>query len=606
MTPAQRRRAGIATVLAAALGIYLIAPAFTAVHVEGFSAQIQSIALALGSVGIERHDTYQPALTEFIFYTRQGVSELLFLINRIFGYRGDAGFRALTVASLLAVLAASVRFAKVWGKADARLALAALLLTPGLIETGFFFNDNIVSAAFACAAMAALLPGAAVARYGSSGMLLGMAILCRLDAVFVLPFIVGLAASDAVSPRQLMRRGIAFAAGALLVGGLAAAYFGAMPLDALHIAREFSQLSKRWSGGMRFDSACYFIGVVMPLPVLIGVATVLRREALGRRFLYAATMVLYPLLFTLYAMNGGNEIRYLLPLLAPVIALHGAQGLRWLLHSLRDRAAAARWLAGAWIVLLAGAFLLPPSFIAVRDGPRALTGRLYMPFIWWRWQQASGQTMERVASVVAEAEAGAAPQSLLISTHWSDDFYLKLRLMEAGYADTPIASRYPDCGGFTIYRRGAHEILQVRLHNHWQIAPYQPQVVSALILTRAFACPVIRQQQRAIVSTYGDEFSTLNPRIFGMQESGYSQPLALPLIRDELRIFKHRLDGWNDDSCCVKKEGLFAWSHLERAELDAMLAAAAAIAGEAARSAGSTPESMYEGMHRRLQSRIRR
>ncbi|AMO24435.1 hypothetical protein GCM10027034_12990 [Ramlibacter solisilvae] len=584
------------TIVLATLGLYLIAPAFTAVHPEGFSAQIQSIALAMGSFGIERHDSYQPALTEFIFYTRQGVSGLLHAIDRFFGVGGDAGFRILNIASLLIVLASSVRFARDRGRADMRLALACLLLTPGIVETAFFFNDNIVSAAFACLAMAVAGPRTSVLRYGASGTLFGMAILCRLDAVFALPFIAGLAFHDSPSIPHLARRAVAFSAGLLLLLGAFFLLTGASMFDAIRIAQEFSQLSKRWMASIYVMPAIYFFGILTPLHMIIGAIPDLRDLIRGQRFWYPLTLVAYPVLLTIYAMNTGHQIRYMFPLLAPVICLHAERGLRWMLDHRKANTGIAPRVRWVWIALLLYALMFPPTAVILRDGPQAMTGRLYMPIVAWRWQDATKQSMQRVDALVSQLVVSERP--LVISAHYNDDFYLKLRLMEAGYVDTPVARRYPACGGFTIYTRGTHEILHIRLNNNWQLSSLDQDIVSALVLTRAFECPVIREQRMAIVSRFGAHFSALDWRRFGINEPSFAQPLAMPFAED------YGLALVLGSDCCTRSVGLFSWAELDRGQLDALLAGAHATAASAARTAKTSPEALYSELHARVQSRI--
>lgn len=583
------------TVLLVVFGIYLSLPVFNAVHLEGFSAQIQSIALALGSFGIERHDTYQPLLTEFIFLTRQGVSELLVAINKVFGYTGDAGFRGLMVASVATILASGAVFARRWGNVEARLALAAMVLAPGIIESSFFFNDNIVSTAFAALAMAIVVPGAGIMRYGVAGLAYCFALLCRLDAIFALPFIVLLAASDSHSAMQFVRRGVAFAAGVLIVGGLMTAITGAMPWDALLIAKAFAAAARGLSRGIGFGAVTFFFGAVMPILLVIGAWPDVRDLVARKRFWYPLAMAVYPAFLTAYAIRNGNEIRYLLPLLAPVVALQGGRGLRWVLDSLKAERRSRRIASLAILGLLLLSFIVPPFIVKLKDGPRELFGRLYSTPLWWDWQGTIHTSMQRLARTQAQLEAS--KQTLVIANHYNDDFYLRMRLFEAGYRDTPIASAYPGCGGFSVYRRGDSEVLHIRLNNNWQLAPFKQEIVSALMLTKAFSCPVIKAQQSAIFTGYGTEFNALEWKYFNLPDVAFDEPYTKTIITDKVLQTYYNAVGQTAPKWIVKSYGLYATTVLDRAMLDRLLASSHRMVADASDQKGQTPEQLYQTLH---------
>ena len=589
------------TVLLIVLGIYLSLPVFNSVHLEGFSAQVQSIALAMGSFGIARHDTYQPLLTEFIFLTRQGVSELLLAINKVFGYTSDAGFRGLMIASVITILASGAVFARRWGNVGVRLSLAAMVLAPGIIESSFFFNDNIVSTAFAALAMAIVIPGAGMLRYGVAGLAYCFALLCRLDAVFALPMIVALAASDSHTLMQFIRRGAAFAAGVLLVGGLMTMLTGATPWDALLIARTFAAATKGFIKGIGFGAVTYFFGVVMPILLVIGAWPDVRDFLRRKRFWYPLAIAIYPVFLIAYAVKNGNEIRYMLPLLAPVVALQGGRGLRWLLDNLQAGSGRRRTASLAILGLLLLTFIAPPFIVKVKDGPRELFGRLYSTPFWWTWQGTVHTSMQRLARTQAQLEA--ARQTLVIANHYNDDFYLRMRLFEAGYRDIPIASVYPGCGGFSVYRRGDSEVLHIRLNNNWQLAPLKQEIVSALMLTRAFDCPVIKAQQSAIFTGYGEDFNALEWERFGLPYVGFDEQYNKAIITDEVLRAYYKAIGEAPPKTVTKSFGLYSTTVLDRALLDKVVAASHRLAEAEARKKGRSPEQLYREMHAIVQSK---
>ena len=583
------------TVLLVALGVYLSIPVFNSVHLEGFSAQVQSIALALGSFGVERHDTYQPLLTEFIFLTRQGVSELLLAINTVFGYTADAGFRGLMIASVVTILASGAVFARRWGDVGARLALAAMVLTPGIIESSFFFNDNIVSTAFAALAMAIVAPGAGMLRYWLAGLAYCFALLCRLDAIFALPIIVCLAASDSRTVMQFIGRGAAFAAGVLLVGGLMSLMTGATPWDALLIAKTFAAATKGFMKGIGFGAVSYFFGVVMPLLLVIGAWPDVRDLIRRKRFWYPLALAIYPVLLIAYAIKNGNEVRYLLPLLAPVVALQGGRGLRWVLESLKFGGGSRRLASLAIVLLLLLSFILPPFIVKVKDGPRQLFGRLYATPFWLDWQGTIHTSMARVDRTVTQL--GAAKQTLVIANHYNDDFYLRMRLFEAGYRDIPMADAYPGCDGFSVYRRGDSEVLHIRLNNNWQLAPFKQEIVSALMLTKAFECPVIRTQQSALFTGFGDDFNALEWKRFGLPYVGFDEQYTKDIITDQVLMAYYKAVGKTPPKDVVKNYGLYSTTMLDRTLLDKVLESSHRLVAEESSRKGKTPEQLYQTLH---------
>lgn len=585
------------------LAAYLLAPALNSVQLEVLSAQIQSIALALGSFGLAHHDSAQPFATEFIFYTRQGVSELLFLLGRI-GIRGDAAFRLLTLCSLLAIMVSSIRFARDRGGADWRLAFASLLLTPGLVETAFYFNDNIVSAAFACAAMAIAAPAATAGSYLVSGVLLGAGVLCRLDAIFVLPFIVGLAAVDNTALVGLARKGISFALGAAIPLLLSYMVSGATPFDTLKVALDFASATRRWIFGTNVSPLVFFFGLAAPIPVVLGAATHLGIAARGRRrLLHLAVLGVYPVVFVAYVMRHGHEVRYMYPLLAPLIALYGAVGLKQLLQRSGSPPGCSTRVRVAWLAMLAWSFVLPPLVIGVRDGPRALTGRLYMPVVWWRWQQASDESMRRLQELVARA--GDRPRTVVVSTDGNDEFFLKLRLMEAGYTDVPVARRWPGCEGFTLYEHGGREVLQVRLNNNWRVAPFEQHTVSALVLARAFDCPALHEPGDFIVTRYGAPATALDWKRFGLVEPAYRYPPSVNLVTDYAGVALG-LSTAGDDDAFVRKAPMFTWAQLDGTAMAAMVAGARSIAARAAQAGATDVDAMYAVLAGAVRSRVAR
>jgi hypothetical protein len=578
--------------LCISLGAYFLSPALTAVHVEGLSAQIQSLAVALARGGIASHDPYLPLVTEFIFLTCPGVVDLLAFLHVTLGIDGDAAFRLLTIVSLAVMLAAAVMFARNRGSVGKAAALAALILTPGVIESGFFFNDNVVSAAFAALSLALLTPMAATWRYLASGVLAGMAVLCRLDGLFVLPLLVGVVLIETAPRPRAPVRLVALAAGFLITMVVSAAANGATLLDSLLIGRYFSY-ARQTGFDMRVSlfALRYFFGPITPLLLIIGIARKYQSGIIVRYWLDSAFFLVYPLLLCVFAVMTGREVRYVYPLLAPIIALHGGRGIEWLVKQVRKPAGQRKTLVLIPVLgVCAVTLFTPPAVVVLADGPRALVGRLWAPVLWWRWQHGVNQSMTRLASLTAELDREPAP--LILTSAWNDEFYVRLRLIERGYISTTAAETFPGCDGFSVYTRGQHRILHLRLHNEFYLVPYAHTTYGALAITRAAACPALEAVTNTWVTTFGSKGENwIDPALLGFGYERFQQPLEVTYTRDWLRdLLTHRVQ--TESSWCCS-DGLIDAVEIAPAERATIIANARAIALNSANQAHTTPAAMF-------------
>jgi hypothetical protein len=578
--------------LCIAFAAYLLSPALTAVHVEGFSGQIQSLSIALAGDGIASHDPYLPLITEFIFLTRSGVVDLLALLHLTLGIDGDRAFRILTIASLATLIAASVAFARSRGAVRIAAAFAAVILTPGLIETGFFFNDNIVSAAFACLALALLTPAAAIWRYVLSGALAGAAVLCRLDAVFTLPFLAGIVLIELQPWPRAARRVAALAGGFLFMVVVSAAVNRITIFDSFSMGAYFNHIESRGHElRMSLLALLYFFGPITPLLLTIGIVRTGQVGINTRHWLHAACFVVYPLLLTAFALKTGREVRYLYPLLAPVIALHGGRGIEWILDQLRKPAGQRPVLPLlALFGVMAITFFVPPSAVVVTDGPRALLGRFWAPVVWRRWQHGVDQSMAQLAGFVDELDRE--PVTLVLTSHWNDEFYLRLRLSERGYTNATAAESFPGCDGFSVHTRSQHRVFHLRLHNEYYLVPYSNTTYGALAITRALECPALKGVTGAWVTTFGSKGDkTIDPVLLGFGYERFRQPLEVPLATDWLRgLVVHHVPS-SKFPCC--SDGLFEAVRITAAERMTIQANARAIALTSSNEEHSTPAEMF-------------
>src|SRR3569833_2014551 len=571
---------------------WLLLPALTATHVEGLSAQLQSQSLAFAGGGIATHDPYLPLVTEFIFLKSPGVVDLLAWLQSTSGITGDSAFRVLTVTSLLLLMIASVSFAVWQGRVGWVAALAAVILSPGVAESGFFFNDNVVSAAFAALSVALLRPDAPIWRYLTSGLCAGAAVLCRLDGIFALPLLLGVVAIERNTRSLLLQRLTALAAGFLAAMVISAFINGATLIDSLLIGRYFS-----YARQIGFDlkanlfALAYFFGPVTPLLLLIGFMRHAQTGVITRRWLDAAFFCVYPILLCVFAVITGREVRYLFPLLTPVIALLGGRGIEFVVEQVR-KPARQRQTMVLTIIVAAGTVVLltPPAVISIADGPRMLVGRLWSPVLWWRWQDAVNESMSRVSGLASELDRESAP--LVITTSWNGEFYVHLRLMELGYANSTAAAAFPGCDGFSVYTKGAHRILHLRLHNEFYLVPYPHTTYGALTAARAGECSAMSSISNTWLTTFGSQGDKwIDPKLIGFGYERFPHPLERTFTRDWLRELLVHMVETGPPWCC--SDSLFDAVQISDADRAAIFANATVVAGLAATEAHSTPEVMF-------------
>jgi len=583
----QRRSLGLrlAQVLALCLCLQLLWPALTSVHVEGFSGQIQSLALVLAEQGsVAGHDLARPLVSQFIFLTRPGVVDLLALGDRLLGYSGDLGFRVLTLLSLAGFLLGSAAFALRQARVPLALGLLACVLTPGMVELGFYFNDNVVSGAFAALALAAATLARPSLGALLSGALFGMAVLCRIDAVLAGPLLFLVYILRQQDLRSALARLALMAAAALAVHAVAALVNGATLVDAWRITRIFASQHLDGHGRLPGRGALlYFFGAVAPLLVAIGAAVQWKsRPSAGwRRWAWLAAFYGYPLLLLLYVLRTTLEIRYFLPLLGPVLAMHAGAGLQtvlgWARGADRRRRQGAFLIGALAVVLLA----MPPTLPIMRDGPRVLLGRLWSPMLWRHWQEAVNDSMDVARSVVADVSR--LPVATIVSTHWNDEFYLRLRLFEAGYRETPVEA---SCHPLSRYVAGSRVVWHVRVQPQYWLPRLSPDVAAAMPLLGVERCAALRAPGVVWVTTFGP----VRPEsaVHGFLQRDFTAPpyRLLGLALDE---------AGHDERQAVLQYPMMAARRYEPQRLDAIARRAARFVELQQPGSGVTPDAMLQG-----------
>jgi hypothetical protein len=520
-------------VLGVAIALWLASPVLWAGHLEEITANLKILAISADRGGVAGADTLSPLVSQYHYVTRLGVVLLLQAIDRLFGETGDAGFHALMVASWLIVLAASVYIARRWSRVGTPAIVAAIVVTPGIFESAFFFNDNMISAASALSALALVSRWNHSVAYALAGVLLAFAVLCRTDAAVLAPLLAGFCWLHNPQPGPLLKRGGAALVGGCLVIAPVFATTGVLPLDSFVLAKIFLP----WSNlPLRIMTAFCFFG--LPTLVLLAVGVADR----GGAPLAAAdpqkwriVFWLYPSLVVLLAVATlSSQVRYVYPLLTPFVALRAGAALErigvGLFRSDSEGRFARAVAIGIGLVLIA-----PPVLLTVSDGPRTATGRLWSPLLWRRWQIAQVRSMQRVQALVAEIDG--ARMTLVLAGHYNDEYFLKLRLLEDGYRPRPASEVFPDCPeGFAVYVKPGHVVAHIRTDNQYGLVPWPPHLVRAVQIRRALDCASLWRVDNMIFSAAGASIWGRAPDavLFGallarLQPSeSFSQTLSVP------------------------------------------------------------------------------
>jgi hypothetical protein len=516
--------------------LYLIWPAFSAVHLEGFTAQTQSIALLKSQKPFLEHDPYLPLVSQFIYQTRSAVVDALSLIYRVAPNASDSAFQILVLFSFILLIGSSIAFARRQGNVSATFGFFALILTPGIPETAFFFNDNIVSAGLAVAALAVISKTPKIVEWLIAGILLSLAILSRVDAIFMLPVIAGTTFYNVRQPRRRLLACSVCSASILAVLGASSIYHGFSPVDAIATAHKFILDTGNWKGYVFVR--IYFFGLILAPMLVIGLRINYRNLATRKSYIGILTFVVYPIALIVLAPKA-TEVRYIFPLMAPLVALHGGRGIHWVY----ERFAAARekpaFLTIGMAIGIALVMFFPTTLVQMRDGPRSVLGRIWSPFLWVSWQESVTSGTVRSRKLVSLLDTG--KLAVLVTTHYNDEFFLRLRLIEAGFLPSTTSNEYPGCNGFSLFKKGASEVAHIRTAPQYRIAPITITQNAALQISSAFECPAIQRADDFYITTFGINDYGFQAALYNAPPTSFEEPLVVR-FHDSLEKLLPRTD----------------------------------------------------------------
>lgn len=451
----------LSAVLASVAAAWFALPAAYVTYSEGFQPQVVINAHALAMGDLQLSDMLYPFSGRFFLLTRLGTSLAVLGVQRLGDLSGLAAFRIIGIGSLVVLVAALLTLLwRVYRVGFAR-ALLCCVLFPPIFESAYLPNDNMPSAALACLALLLFWTRPTLPRTVATGLLLGLAVLVRLDAALIAPAFAILLLTEVEGWRARAVR--ACIAGALVLAVPVVAYrlCGLSFLDTFAVVSRATLLWDRPQRPLHNDA----LTLLHAVPALGGVAWLLGAASFARRRRWRdlGLAVLVPALYIAAYRSQLVEGRYLLPL-SPFILLAMAEGLRSVgsLPRWQRRAALAGLAAGLAIWLMPPPPGLRRSLAADDEGPRLVLGRAWnpVPTLWWQSRLRDGQAalaagIERVAVL---------PDPVIVTGYWTGDRLAALSLLEHGFAAVP--GRVPEaCRGIAeAWVRGPSAVLLVRTH----------------------------------------------------------------------------------------------------------------------------------------------
>ncbi len=451
--------------MAAVLGClaWFTVPVLAGHYNEGFQELIVLDAEAILHGGTDRVDLLYPLVNDFFLASRFGVSLVMAGLLGI-GLPAVTAFRLLMLASLAGLVGASATILVRHYRVHPVFALLPALLFPGLFESAWFFNDNVLSAALSSIALALVWSSRSLLRTAASALLWGLAITCRTDAVLLAPAFLTLMLFGL--PTWTMRLKHAVVA-APLVAAVPLLTFAAFGLNFLHILPLTHRAQVAWD---RHDPISHVFHPVLKafaypgmVAIAAGVASIILRRQWREILLCLAVPLIYALAYGMMLV----EVRYLLPL-TPFFFILMAEGAHAAAQAApRVRAAGLALFGLALLTCFGPPVLLPVHalwFLSSDDDmPRPTIGRFWSPAIGLWWNHKLEQGFNATAAALEDA-ARPGGLGVVVSTRWTPDHSVELLLEEHGF--TGVRATTPaSCAEIgEVFTRGQDRLLHLRVH----------------------------------------------------------------------------------------------------------------------------------------------
>ncbi len=472
-SPAASARSRVLQILGilAVLGtlVWFTVPVFGGHYNEGFQTVTVMNAEAILSGGMHSVDMLYPLVNDFFLASRFGVSVVLAGLLKL-GLGPVTGFRLVMFVSLVLLVAANAAILVRHYRVNPVFACLPALLFPGVFESAWFFNDNVLSAALTSAALALFwwrrtLPATAVC-----GLLWGMAIACRTDAVLIAPAFLVLMWFELPTWRARLLHAAVAAPVVAAVPFLVFAAFGLHFLDILPLTHR-AQIAWARNDPLSHVIHPFLKGFAPPgaLAMAFGAISIIARRQWREILLCLAVPLIYCAAYGLML----TEVRYLLPL-TPFFGILMVEGARAVFTASRRREWGLAAFAAAFLVCFAPPLLIPVHalwFLSTDDDmPRPSFGRFWSPVLgmWWNRQLEEGYD-----AIAKDLEAAAAPggAGVVVSVRWTPDHTVDIILREHGFAGVR-ATTPASCHEIgEVFTRGEDRILHLR--DHIPLIPFE-------------------------------------------------------------------------------------------------------------------------------------
>lgn len=455
------------------LAAYLLSPALTPVHPEGFTASVASLGIHLRTGALADFDTIQPLNVEFFGLSKLGWVLLTSALTGV-GFSASGAMTVLTLLAFAGFGVGTILLVRRWTAAPAWAIAVTLLLFQGVSETAFFFNDNIIASALAVWALLALYLERRFIGAALCGALFAAAVLTRSDTVLISPAAMLVLVERHRSWRPVIEAlTIAGAVGAAILFGTLA-LFNATVFDILTVAKAATSAWKSPYSANPALQMFFFLGIPGCVLVVGGMLSLLGK----RDYRTLAGLLFVPAIFLGLLGSQLWVLRQLLPL-TPFLAAIGAT----FLAGLAKKEGSAGQAVQLGLVVGISAIVVFGPLHAQRniDGPRMLTGRVANVEKWRMWQDKVEQDFGLLQSL---ADVPAGKTRVLISDFWNDDRYSHLVIQEAGYRSVAAPAQCARVAD--IFEKGSSRIAVVRLHQVY--VPYWRQLAAPRLQRWGIPC----------------------------------------------------------------------------------------------------------------------
>ncbi|WP_188053203.1 hypothetical protein [Sphingosinithalassobacter sp. CS137] len=427
-TTADRR----ATWIAWAFGLFLLIvqslPALRSGLTEGFQYNALAVAMHLHAGTPALTDQIYPLNQEFFLLSRLGSNWLLSLFVPLNAIDPLLPTRGIAVGSLILMVASLLLFTRRVTGLEWSWTILLTALLQSVFFSAYLATDSLTSAAVVCAAAATLAYGTRWWQILVAGMLLGVAIILRLESLLAAPFF---ALWLLLQPGDWRSRGTKLAAAGVLAAAIPNIFLlanGTSIFEALAISGKAIAM---WARPLApLNKITVLMIFAQPAFVLLAMVGTIRL-AIARQHAILLMLLGPILLFVAFSFGNLYNSRQLLAITPPAMLLAV-----WGLQHLRSAVSLAghRWQKA--VASLVGIFLVATFAYPLgrtEEGPRPFVGQVPTALWWWQYL-GQLETSNRNALHSIAAYVAAHPNGVIFSHDWNGDRLALWSLALAGYS----------------------------------------------------------------------------------------------------------------------------------------------------------------------------